>query len=270
MKKYSDLQGNDASKISEQVAEKASALACRMENISRKIAIVSGKGGVGKSVVTALFAKYLVSTGATVGVLDADINGSSISNLLGATQNAVQKTDNGYKPAADKNGIFVMSVDYLLDVHKSFTGNTPTWLGAMETNVVRELLADTDWGSLDYLLIDTPPILSRVGDIKDLLTELDGAVVVTTASKVSIKIMLKTLLKLAEMKVNVLGVIENMKELKCEHCGHKNDLFIGENVGKAVGYLAPYLGALPFVPNLEKVAIDELRDVFISAVDNNN
>ncbi len=251
MKKYSEVPGDGGSGIVDQVTEKIADLNRRMEKIGRKIAVVSGKGGVGKSVVTANIAATMAGKGYKVGVLDADINGSSIPRMLGVEGTEPVRGEGGISPHTGTHGIKVMSVDFFLDSHVDAVrwngpAQTHAWLGAMEATALRELLADTEWGELDYLFVDTPPVLSRVNDLSGFCPGLNGAVIVTIPSEVSYRIVLKTISRVKELGIPILGLVENMKGYTCVHCGGHNNLFGGQEMEEAVSYMVPYLGAIPF------------------------
>jgi len=226
-------------------------LARRLAKISHKVAVVSGKGGVGKSVVTANLAMTMAQNGYRVGVLDADINGSSIPHVLGLGDAKPKNGKNGMPPLVGPNGIKVMSIDFFLDAqHDTVKWDGPssnsTWMGSMEATALRELLADTEWGELDYLFIDTPPVLNRVNDLAGFCPGLNGALIVTIPSEISYRIVLKTIARVKELGIPVIGLVENMKGYNCVHCGGSNKLFKGQDMEEAFSYMAPYLGAVPF------------------------
>jgi ATP-binding protein involved in chromosome partitioning len=251
MKKYSDIEGDGGSRIVEQVGEMTARLNRRLKKIRHKVAVVSGKGGVGKSVVTANIAATMAQKGYKVGVLDADINGSSIPHLLGTGDAEPARSESGIAPLAGVHGIRVMSIDFFLNSHEDIVKwngppQTHTWLGAMEASALRELLADTEWGELDYLFIDTPPVLSRVNDLAGFCPGLNGAVIVTIPSEISYRIVLKTIARVKELGIPVIGLVENMKGYTCVHCGGHNKLFDGQEMKEAVSYMVPYLGSVPF------------------------
>ncbi|MFQ5431442.1 MAG: P-loop NTPase [Nitrospinota bacterium] len=251
MKKYSDIGGDGGSNILRQVAEMTDRLANRLEKITHKVAVVSGKGGVGKSVVTSNLAVTMAQKGYRVGVLDADINGSSIPHALGLGEARPKRTENGMAPIAGPNGIKVMSIDFFLDSHSDTVkwngpSGTTAWMGAMEATALRELLADTEWGGLDYLFMDTPPVLNRVNELSDFCPALTGALIVTIPSEISYRIVLKTIARVKELGIPIIGLVENMKGYNCVHCGGSNKLFNGQDMEEALSYMVPYLGAVPF------------------------
>ena len=251
MKKYSDIEGDGGSDILQQVGDMTGRLTNRLEKITHKIAVVSGKGGVGKSVVTANIASTMAQKGYRVGVLDADINGSSIPYALELSDEKPSRGENGMSPLVGENGIKVMSIDFFLDSQSdTVKWNGPSgataWMSAMEATALRELLADTEWGELDYLFIDTPPVLSRVNDLAGFCPNLTGALIVTIPSEISYRIVLKTIARVKELGIPIIGLVENMKGYNCAHCGESNELFDGQDLEEAFSYMTPYLGSVPF------------------------
>lgn len=271
MKKYSDIEGDGGSRIVEQVTEMAAGLSRRMEKIRHQVAIVSGKGGVGKSVVTANIATTMAANGHRVGVLDADINGSSIPHLLGVKESEPERGKDGISPLTGINGIKVMSIDFMLDSRETSVkwegpAQSHAWIGAIEATALRELLADTEWGELDYLFIDTPPVLSHVNDLSGFLPGLSGALLVTIPSEISYKIVLKTIARVKELGIPIIGLVENMKGYACVHCGGHNKLFEGDDMEEAVSYMVPYLGAVPFADSsrlVEDAVAGPLHEAFV-------
>lgn len=251
MKTYSEISGDGGSKIADQVACKIGYLNRRMENIKHKIAVVSGKGGVGKSSVTANLAVTFARRGFKVGIFDSDLNGSSIPSVLEVDGDKLERGENGYLPVIGAYGIRVMSIDFFQQLKGSPVSwegpsTTSPWIGAMEATAIRELLADTEWGSLDYLFIDTPPINSRVNDISGLLPNMSGVILVTIPSDLSYRMILKTISVVEKSGLPIIGLVENMKGYKCSHCGGYIDLFQQKDMKEGISYLVPYLGAVPF------------------------
>ena len=161
MKGYRDIPGDGGSNIVEQVVAQQTRLAARMATIRASVAVVSGKGGVGKSSITANLAGTLAGLGLAVGVLDADLNGPSMGKMLGVRGQALRVEPAGVRPAVSADGIRVVSMDLLLpgdDAPVVWSASTQaeahTWRGTMEGTALRQFLADTAWGALDLLLID--------------------------------------------------------------------------------------------------------------------
>ncbi len=258
MKTYEDLAGDGGSKIIEQVTEQLGKLRGRLDQIQHKIALMSGKGGVGKSSLTTNLAVCLAERGLKVGVLDADLNGPSIAHLLGVPNDQKLTVDeNGVHPGEGTLGIKIMSMDMLLPhsdapvMWTSQSGETATWVSMLESTALRELLADTQWGELDFLLLDMPPGSDRIDNVKELIPELAGVVEITIPSGVSQHIVSKSISKNNKVGVNIIGLIENMATYVCPHCENEGALFQGEDVHQlAQRKEIPYIGQIPFDPRV--------------------
>ena len=254
MKTYDDLAGDGGSNIVDQVQALGVKLRSRLDRIKHKVALMSGKGGVGKSSLTANVAACLVDKGYSVGILDADLNGPSICHLLGVRNSQKLIIDeNGVQPGTGIHGIKLMSMDMLLTSPDSpvmwteETDATAVWVSTMESTALRELVADTDWGDLDYLLIDMPPGSDRIDNIRGLIPELAGVVEITIPSMLSQHIVAKSIAKNNKMKVPILGLVENMAGYTCPHCEKEGPLFEGQNVEElAKQKNIPYIGKIPF------------------------
>ena len=254
MKTYDDLAGDGGSNIVDQVQALGVKLRSRLDRIKHKVALMSGKGGVGKSSLTANVAACLVDKGYSVGILDADLNGPSICHLLGVRNNQKLIIDeNGVQPGTGIHGIKLMSMDMLLSSPDSpvmwtqETDATAVWVSTMESTALRELVADTDWGDLDYLLIDMPPGSDRIDNIRGLIPELAGVVEITIPSMLSQHIVAKSITKNNKMKVPILGLVENMAGYTCPHCEKEGPLFEGQDVEElAKQKNIPYIGKIPF------------------------
>lgn len=254
MKTYEDLAGDGGSNIVEQVQALGEKLRSRLDRIKYKVALMSGKGGVGKSSLTANVAACLVDKGYSVGILDADLNGPSICHLLGVRNSENLLIDErGVQPGNGTHGIKLMSMDMLLsnpDSPVMWTEEadaTAVWVSTMESTALRELLSDTDWGDLDFLLIDMPPGSDRIDNIRSLIPELNGVIEITIPSLLSQHIVSKSITKNNKMKVPIIGLIENMAGYTCPHCEKEGPLFEGDNVeSMAKQKNIPYLGKIPF------------------------
>ena len=254
MKTYEDLAGDGGSNIIEQVEALGKKLRSRLDRIKYKVALMSGKGGVGKSSLTANVAACLVDKGYSVGILDADLNGPSICHLLGLkNSHKLIVDDRGVQPGIGTHGIKLMSMDMLLSSPDSpvmwteEADATAVWVSTMESTALRELVADTDWGDLDFLLIDMPPGSDRIDNIRSLIPELAGVVEISIPSLLSQHIVSKSISKNNKMKVPIIGLIENMAGYTCPHCEKEGPLFEGENVESlAKQKNISYLGKIPF------------------------
>mgnify|MGYP005645269067 FL=1 len=254
MKTYEDLEGDGGSDIIGQVTELGKTLRSRLDKIKHKVALMSGKGGVGKSSITANIASCLADRGLKVGILDADLNGPSIGHLLGVGNDIkLEMKDDGMEPGVGHQGIRIMTMDMLVktaDTPVMWTEEadaTAVWVSTMESTAIRELLADTNWGELDYLLIDMPPGSDRIDNIRSLIPELAGVVEITIPSPLSQHIVTKSITKNNKMKVPIIGLIENMATYVCPHCDKEGKLFDGEDVHKLSERRdIPYIGKIPF------------------------
>ena len=215
------------------------------QGIANIIAVGSGKGGVGKSTVAVNLAISLAQLGAKVGLLDADIHGPSQPKMLGEEKRALISGDKKIIPFI-RHGVHAVSIGYLID------DEAPTiWRGPMVSGALLQLLNETDWPLLDYLIIDLPP---GTGDIQLTLTQkipLAGAIMVTTPQDVALLDVAKGLKMFQKMEVSVLGVIENMSFYHCTHCGHDASIF-GKGGGERLAqeFQLPLLGTLPLYPPL--------------------
>tara|TARA_B100000029_G_scaffold516569_1_gene631224 strand:- start:6100 stop:7242 length:1143 start_codon:yes stop_codon:yes gene_type:complete len=213
------------------------------------IAVVSGKGGVGKSSMTAILASELKRSGYNVGILDADVTGPSIAKIFGVTKR-LMKGKNGIIPAETPSGLKLISVNLMLD-----NPEVPTvWRGPIVNNLIRQLYTDVDWGDIDYLLIDLPP---GTGDAPLTVFQslpLSGIVLVSTPQDLSKMIVSKSANMAGMLKIPLLGLVENMSYLECKHCGDKNYI-LGESRGEA---FAEHLGTkllarLPFEKDIAEL-----------------
>ena len=254
MKTYEDLEGDGGSDIIGQVTQLGKTLRSRLDKIKHKVALMSGKGGVGKSSITANIASCLADRGLKVGILDADLNGPSIGHLLGVGNDIkLEMRDDGLEPGIGHQGIRIITMDMLVktaDTPVMWTEEadaTAVWVSTMESTAIRELLADTNWGELDYLLIDMPPGSDRIDNIRSLIPELAGAVEITIPSPLSQHIVSKSITKNNKMKVPIIGLVENMATYVCPHCDKEGKLFDGEDVHKLSKRKdIPYIGRIPF------------------------
>ncbi|MFQ5630211.1 MAG: Mrp/NBP35 family ATP-binding protein [bacterium] len=264
MKTYKDITGDGGSNIVAQVTEQVNRLKARMASVKHIIAVMSGKGGVGKSQVTANLAQALALDGLKVGILDADINGPSIAKMTGAHGQKLQRGKSGMLPAT-RMGIKIMSMDLFLPADSApviwnapSQNDTFTWRGMMETAAIREFLSDTEWGALDFLLIDLPPGTDKLPHLVDLLPQISGTVIVTIPSGVSQFVVGKSIQMAREvLKTPVIGLVENMSAFVCTHCGKEETLFPSGHVEKlAKRFEVPFLGKIPFDPRMA-LAADE-------------
>lgn len=248
---YHEVTGDDRSRLGEQVASQRARVHERMRLVRRSIAVVSGKGGVGKSWVTAGLARALAST-QRVGVLDADLHGPTIARLLEAI-GPLRVDATCVEPALTPDGVRVMSTDLLLADGAPFRSRVGgaeefTRRGIVEAGVLREFLSDVAWGALDVLLADLPPGTNALEDIARLVPDLSGALVVTIPSDESRRAVARTVRRALDCGVPVLGIVENMSGYACADCGRIGPLFDGAAGAElAEEFGVPLLARLPFV-----------------------
>ncbi len=247
------LQYADDAKVVQQITEQTRRVQARMAGVRHKIAVMSGKGGVGKSMTTVNLALALGRRGCKVGIIDVDLNGPCVPRMMGMHGRGLEVTPDGARPPEGPFGIKVASMDFLLNDAapvrwKGPMDLSPVWLGLTEMNVIREFLADIVWGDLDYLLADLPPgaAADKPPVIAGFLPDLAGAVVVTTPSEVASEVVQKSVNYATELGLRVLGVIENMSRYRCPSCGAEHDLFDGDTDSLCRALDLPLLGRIPF------------------------
>src|SRR5271157_584040 len=225
----------------------------RLATVRHRIAVVSGKGGVGKSTVTASLALNLSMMGFKVGVLDADVSGPNIPHLLGLEGKKLSGSPEGIEPSMSRNGIKVVSSEMVLT-----SSDTPMiWRGPMRTTLVNQFVADVNWGQLDFLLIDLPPGTGDEPLSVMQMMPLDGIIIVSTSSNLSTLDVSKIINMAKDLKVPILGLVENMSYLQCPNCNKKIHLFGESKVEKlAKKYDVPLIGEIPLDPL--NAGIDEL------------
>lgn len=246
------ISSSDKSKIVEQIGQQRLKVIETLRDVKYKIAIMSGKGGVGKSTITANLALTLSSEGYKIGVLDADINGPSISKLLDVKNRGLSESETGLLPAEGKNGIKVVSIDLLLDkddspiAWKGPMESSAIWRGSMEMGVVREFLSDILWGELDFLFIDLPPGTSdKALIVSQLIPDLTGAIAVTIPSDLSRSIVQRSVRLAEKLEIPIIGIVENMSSFHCPECGTDTPLFEDDG-GMTEDIGLPVLGNVPF------------------------
>lgn len=219
-------------------------------HVNKVIAVVSGKGGVGKSMVTASLARIMREQGFSVGILDADITGPSIPKMYGIHETA-KGSDAGIFPSEAKDGTKIMSVNLLLE-HES---DPVIWRGPIIAGVVKQFWTDVMWGELDYLFVDMPP---GTGDVPLTVFQslpVDGIVIVTSPQDLVQMIVRKAYNMAQQMNIPVLGIVENYSYLICPDCGKKISVFGESHIDQIAADLnVPVLGRMPIDTKLsEKV-----------------
>ena len=197
-------------------------------NIKHVIAVVSGKGGVGKSLVTSLLASQMQKRGFKVGILDADVTGPSIPKTFGITGHVVADID-GIFPAQTESGIKVMSVNLLLPSEDA----PVAWRGPVVSGIISQFWGETHWGDIDYLFVDMPPGTSDVFLTVFQQLPVDGIVTVSAPQELVAMIVGKAVNLAHSLNVPVIGLVENMAYFKCDECGKKHFIF-GDPQGEAV------------------------------------
>ena len=234
----------------ENKASEDALLKMRMGRVKHKIAVISGKGGVGKTLVTVNLAATLAREKGfgRVGLLDADIHGPCVPKMLGLKGNRLESSPAGIFPVYSKGGVKVISMAFLLP-----SDDSPViWRGPVKMGAIKQLLSEVAWGELDYLLIDLPP---GTGDepltVLQLLKDADGVIIVTIPSEVSGDVVRKAVTFARMLNIPVLGIVENMSGLVCPHCGEKIEVFeggVGRKVAEDMG--VPFLGSIPIDPRV--------------------
>jgi ATP-binding protein involved in chromosome partitioning len=214
------------------------------------VAVASGKGGVGKSTVAVNLALAWAAGGARVGVLDADIYGPSQPLMLGLSGTHPSSPDGKHLRPLEAHGIKAMSIGFLVDASQALV-----WRGPMVTQALTQLLSDTDWGELDYLVVDMPP---GTGDIQLTLAQrvpVAGAIIVTTPQDIALADARKGLAMFDKVSVPVLGIVENMSTHVCSHCGHVEHIFgVGGGARLAAEHHVSLLGELPLDARIREEA----------------
>ncbi|MGB9901508.1 Mrp/NBP35 family ATP-binding protein [Methanothrix sp.] len=223
----------------------------RLKRIRHKIVIGSGKGGTGKSTISANLAVSLKRRGYTVGILDADITGPDIPKLLGIEDKRLTASSEGIEPA-DANGVRVVSMALLLESRDSAV----VWRGPMKMAALKQFVFDVNWSDLDFLIVDLPPGTSDEPiSVVQLLSGMDGAIVVTTPQDVALLDTRKAVNMFLMMNVRVLGIIENMSGFRCPNCGTVVNIFSrggGERAAREIG--VDFLGSLPLDPRIASMS----------------
>jgi len=254
MKTECNGECDSCNKISEctdnrkRVYEERKLLKIRMSKIKHKIAVISGKGGVGKSVTTVNLAMAFASHSHSVGILDADIHGPCVPKMLGMRGQQLPTGPPGVFPALGPLGVKVVSMDFILP-----SDDEPViWRGPLKMGAIRQFLSEIVWGNLDIFLIDLPP---GTGDeplsVMQLIPEMDGVVIVTIPSEVSQLVVRKAVTFARQLKIPVIGIIENMSGLVCPTCRTEINIFkTGGGQKIAEEMKVPFLGRIPLDPRI--------------------
>lgn len=227
-------------------------------HIKHVVGVMSGKGGVGKSSMSVLLAKEMQRRGYAVGIMDADITGPSIPRLMGLFHEKAYGTNDAIEPVVDKDGIKVMSLNFLMEDE-----NQPVvWRGPIVGNAVRQFWNDVVWGDLDYLFIDMPP---GTGDVALTVLQnipVNGIVMISTPQPMVSMIVSKAINMCKQVNVPVLGIIENMSYVLCPDCGKRIDIFANTNVEEFLKENDVQLWAeLPMLNSISQIYKDDDFDI---------
>lgn len=235
-------------------------------HVKKVIGIVSGKGGVGKSLITSLLASEMKKKGQKVAILDADITGPSIPKAFGITGKAYG-TETGMIPLESKNGIKIMSLNLLME-HET---DPVIWRGPILANTVKQFWSEVVWDEVDYMFVDMPPGTSDVPLTVFQSLPLDGIVVVTSPQELVSMIVAKAVHMANQMHVPILGLVENMSYMECPNCKEKLSIF-GESKIETVAsdFSIDTFAKLPIVPKIAKACdngtIEEINGNFVETI----
>jgi Mrp family chromosome partitioning ATPase len=234
----------------QQQQKQQAGIAAHLNHVKHVVAVMSGKGGVGKSSVAALLAKTLRAQGLSVGVLDADITGPSIPKMFGL-RGAPPMGPVGLLPAETETGIRVMSINLLLPSEEEAV----IWRGPLIAGAIRQFWGDVVWGDLDVLVVDLPPGTSDASLTVMQSIPLSGVVLVTSPQQLADMVVHKAARMASQLKVPILGLVENMSYAVCPNCGERIEVFGPSHAEEAAARLkAPLLGRLPLDPELARLA----------------
>ena len=237
---------HDCSTCSQECGERVEIKPTADTKINKIIGVLSGKGGVGKSMVTSLLAVELAQKGYKVGILDADITGPSIPKMFGITQQ-LYGDETGIFPAITTLGIEVVSINNMLENED----DAVLWRGPILGGIIKQFYTEVHWGELDYLLIDMPPGTSDIAISVIQLLPVDSFVMVTTPSKLVSMVVGKAINMAKTVNKPIVGLVENMAFVKCDECGHEIQIYNNdETSATASKYGLEVLGKLPIDPVL--------------------
>jgi ATP-binding protein involved in chromosome partitioning len=272
---YHDMEADATADVPAQVGAQLERLARRMAAVRAIWLVASGKGGVGKSAVTANLAAALADRGLRVGALDGDLNGPSLARMLGAARASLRVGPEGVHPATGAGGARVMSMDLLLGGEDApVEWRAPEgyggfiWQSTLETGALREFVADVEWGELDILLVDLPPGTDKLRRAFELVPSPAGVLLVTTPSEASRFVVLRSARLLRELGAPRVGLVANMTGHVCRACGHHEPLFEADGARRLSTETGVETWAeIPFHPALAH-ATDHGRPLVLEAPDN--
>ena len=250
---YRDVASETESQLLEQVTEQQERLEERLSQVRKIVAVGSGKGGVGKSAITANLAVALARRGLSVGAVDADLNGPSLSRMLRVSGARLVDRAEGIEPPVSPQGVRVMSMELLqqdedapLRWRQPATGRFVSQ-SAMETGALREFLSDVVWGKLDVLLVDVPPGTDKIARLLELLPNLDQMLIVTIPSETARFVVSKAVRMARDASIPIVALVANMTEHVCASCGQTSRLFEGDGARRLAEESAiPLWAEVPF------------------------
>jgi len=236
-----------ANKREEEIKEEERKVTETLAKIKNRLLVFSGKGGVGKSTVSANLALAFAKKGLKVGLLDVDIHGPNLAKMMGVEDKKMEVSPEGIKAVNVNENLKLVSMSFLLQ-----EPNLPViWRGPMKMKAIQQFLGDVDWGELDWIVVDSPP---GTGDEPLSVAQLipaTGAIIVTTPQEVSLMDSRKAVAFAVKLNLKIIGIIENMSGMVCPHCGKKINLFKeggGEKTALELG--VPFLGKIPLDPQI--------------------
>jgi ATP-binding protein involved in chromosome partitioning len=272
---YNELEPDATADVPAQVSAQLERLGRRLAAVRGVWLIASGKGGVGKSAITANLAAALAHRGLRVGALDGDLNGPTLARMLGAERGSLQVEDGGVRPAKGAGGARVMSMDLLLGNEDAPVGwREPDagggfiWQSTLETGALREFMADVAWGELDLLLVDLPPGTDKLRRAFELVPQPAGVLLVTTPSEASRFVVLRSIRLVRDLGAPRVALVANMTGHVCRACGHQEPLFDGDGARRLSDETGVEAWAeIPFHPALAR-ATDHGRPIVLDDPDN--
>ena len=254
---YQDVAHETGSDLLEQVVDQQRRLADRLAQVRSVVAVASGKGGVGKSAITANLAAALAARGLAVGAADADLNGPSLARMLGVSGARLADRESGVSPAQSPSGVRVISMELLQEEEDApLRWREPgmggfIWQSTLETGVLREFLGDVEWGELDVLLVDVPPGTDKIRRLLELVPDVDQMLLVTTPSETARFVVSKSVRMACEAAVGTVALVSNMAGHTCSECGHVSELFTGDGAKRLEEESGvPVWAVIPFDPRL--------------------
>jgi Mrp family chromosome partitioning ATPase len=242
--------GADSGKGQGMKIEEGPLLVGSLNKIDKVIAVMSGKGGVGKSSVSSILAATLAQNGYGVGILDADITGPSIAKAFGVKAGTCTASEYGLNPPFSKGGIKILSINLLLENED----DPVIWRGPLIAGAIKQFWEETNWGHLDYLVVDLPP---GTGDAALTVLQslpVNGVVIVSSPQDLSLMVVKKAIKMVQKMDMKILGLIENMSYVECPDCGKRIELFGNSSGEKVAAQMSiPFLGSIPWDNRINKL-----------------